>query len=165
MAPKKIVPTKRHHSDSTSRAAPPPQDDPRRFISQEAERLYHELLCNRSFVPERCFPTSNAFFNFTIQTRGWQTLCAPPTPGVALVIRDSIPTCVSGLAPPCLSEVGGSTSGHRPSTRSISCGTTTVRSTRRYLWPPTSRAKCRSSHKARACGSAIRRWASSPHFR
>ena len=68
--------------------APPPQEDPRRFISREAERLYHELLCIRSFVLERGFPTSNTFFNFTIQTKGWQTLCALSTPGVALVVRE-----------------------------------------------------------------------------
>ena len=69
-------------------AAPPPPNDLRQFISWEAERLYHESLCNRSFVPERGFLTSNAFFNFTIQTRGWQTLCAPVTPEVAPVVRE-----------------------------------------------------------------------------
>ena len=71
MAPKKTVPAKRRRSGSTSRVAPPPPDDLRRFISWEAERLYHESLCIRSFIPERGFPTSNAFFNFTIQSRGW----------------------------------------------------------------------------------------------
>ena len=54
--------------------------------------------------------------------------------------ESSILTCVSGLAPLCLSEVGGSTSGHGPSTKSISCGRTTVRSIGHYLWKPTSRA-------------------------
>ena len=88
MAPKKTIPAKRHRFGSTSQAAPPPPDDPRPFISREAERLYHESLCIRSFVSERGFLTSNAFFNFTIQTRGWQTLCAPLTPGVALIIRE-----------------------------------------------------------------------------
>ena len=88
MAPKKTVPAKQHRSSSTSRAAPPPSDDPRRFVSREAERLYHESLCIRSFVPERGFPTSNSFFNFTIQTRGGQTLCAPLTPRLALVVRE-----------------------------------------------------------------------------
>ena len=87
MAPKKIVPDKRHCSGSASREAPPPQDDPRCFISREAEWLYYESLCIRSFVPKRGFPSSNVFFNFTIQTRGWQTLCAPPTPEVASVVR------------------------------------------------------------------------------
>ena len=88
MAPKKIVPAKRHRSGSISWAAPPPLDDPLLFISREAKRLYHESLCIHSFVPERGFCTSKAFFNFTIQTRGWQTLCAPPTPRMALVIRE-----------------------------------------------------------------------------
>ena len=88
MAPKKTVPTKRHRSDSTSRASPPHPDDSCRFISREAERLYHESLCIRSFVSKRGFPSSNAFFNFAIRTRGWQTLCAPPTPGVAPVVRE-----------------------------------------------------------------------------
>ena len=88
MAPKKFVPAKRHRSSSTSRANPPHPDDPRQFISHEAEWLYHESLYNRPFVPERGFPTSKAFFNFPIQNRGWQTLCAPPTPEVALIVRE-----------------------------------------------------------------------------
>ena len=53
---------------------PPPLpslDDPRRFISREVERLYQESVCIRSFILERGFPTSNAFFNFTILTKGW----------------------------------------------------------------------------------------------
>ena len=140
MALKKTVPTKRHRSSSTSRAAPPPQDDPLYFISREVERLYQESLYIRSFVPERGFQTLNAFFNFIIQTRGWQTLCAPLTPGVALLSASSTPTCHSGLASWCLSEVGGSTSGHEPSIGSFICGRMTVRSTKRFLWPPTSRA-------------------------
>ena len=88
MVPKKTVPAKRHRSGSTSRVAPSPPDDPRRFISQEAKRLYHKSLCKHSFVPERGFPTSNAFFNFTIQTRGWHTICAPLIPGVALIVQE-----------------------------------------------------------------------------
>ena len=88
MALKKTVPTKRHHSGSTSRATPPSIDDLHHFISREAERLYHESLCIRSFVPERGFLTLNVFFNFTIQNQGWQTLCAPPTPKVASVVRE-----------------------------------------------------------------------------
>ena len=88
MAPKKIVLAKRHRFGSTSQATPPHPDDPSHFISQEVEQLYHESLCIRSFVPEQGFPTSNAFFNFTIQTRGWQTPCAPLTPRVAPVVRE-----------------------------------------------------------------------------
>ena len=88
MAPKKTVPTKRHHSRSTSQVASPPLADPCCFISLEVERLYHELLCICSFIPEQGFLTSNAFFTYTIQTRGWQTLCAPPTPGVAPIVRE-----------------------------------------------------------------------------
>ena len=87
MVPKKTVPAKRHRFSSTSQATPPPLDDLHRFTSREADRLYHKSLCIRSFVPERGFLTSNAFFNFTIQTRGWLTLGAPPTLGVASVIR------------------------------------------------------------------------------
>ena len=64
-----------------------------------------------------------------------------------------------------LFEVGGSTSGHGSQTSSINCGRKTVRSTRRYLWLLISRASCRTSHRAKACGGAIRRRVSSPHFR
>ena len=70
MAPRKSTPAKRQRSDFTSRATPPPPEDPHRFISREVERIYHESLFNRSFISERSFRTSNAFFNFTIQNRG-----------------------------------------------------------------------------------------------
>ena len=88
MDPRKSTQAKRQWFGSTSRAAPPPPEDPHRFVSREAERIYHESLFNRSFVPECGFPTSNAFFNFTIKNRIWQTLCASPIPGVALVVRE-----------------------------------------------------------------------------
>ena len=88
MANRKSTPTKRQCSDSTSGVAPPPPEDPHRFISREVERIYHESLFNSSFVPERGFPTSNEFFNFTIQNRGWQTLCAPLVPKVASIVRE-----------------------------------------------------------------------------
>ena len=68
--------------------APPLPEDQHRFISWEAKWIYHESLFNCSFVPERGFPTSNAFFNFTIQNRGWKTLYASPVPGVPPVVRE-----------------------------------------------------------------------------
>ena len=52
MASKKTLPAKRHHSSSTFQATQPPSADLRRFISREAEWLYHESLCNRSFILE-----------------------------------------------------------------------------------------------------------------
>ena len=70
MAPEKSTPAKQQLSGSTSLAAPPPPKNPHRFVSQEAERIYHESLFNLLFIPKRGFPTSNAFFNFTIQNRG-----------------------------------------------------------------------------------------------
>ena len=98
--PKNTFLTKQHRSGSISQVASPPLDDPRRFISREAERLYHESLCIRSFVSERGFPTLNAFFNFTIQTRGWQTLCAPPPPDLRpRSSTSSTPTYHSGSTP------------------------------------------------------------------
>ena len=88
MTPRKSTPAKQQRSGSTLRVAPPPPEDPHRFAFREAEQIYHESLFNCSFILERVFPTSNAFFNFTIQNRGWQTLCAPPVPGVAPVVRE-----------------------------------------------------------------------------
>ena len=85
--PNQTIPFRLHIMGGTP-PPPPLLDDPRRFISREAEQLYHESLCNRSFVQERGFPTSNSFFNFTIQTRGWKTLCASPTPGVASIFLE-----------------------------------------------------------------------------
>ena len=69
MALRKSTPAKRQRSSSTSQVAPPPSEDPHRFVSWEAERIYHESLFNRLFVQKQCFPTSNAFFNFTTQSR------------------------------------------------------------------------------------------------
>ena len=88
MAPRKSTPAKRQRSGSTSQVAPPPPEYPHRFISREVKQIYHKLLFNRLFVPESSFPTSNAFFKFTIQNHGWRTLCAPPIPGVASVVRE-----------------------------------------------------------------------------
>ena len=88
MAPRKSIPAKRQRSSSILRATPSPPKDPHRFISRKVERIYHETLFNCSFDSERGFPTSNAFFNFIIQNCGWQTLCAPPVPGVAPVVRE-----------------------------------------------------------------------------
>ena len=140
MAPKKTALAKRHHYGSTSRASPPPPDDLSHFISREAELLYHESLCIRSFVPERGLSTLNAFFNFTIQTQGWQTLCSPPTLGVAPIVCEFYSNLPFRVGTIVFVRGSGSTSGHGPSTSSISCGRTTVRSTKCYLWPPTLRA-------------------------
>ena len=86
MALRKSTSAKRQRSGSTSRVAPPPSEDSHWFVSREAEWIYHESLFNRLFVPKHGFPTSNAFFNFTIPNCGWQTLCAPPVPEVAPVV-------------------------------------------------------------------------------
>ena len=86
MAPRKSTPAKRQRPGSTLRAASPPPEDPHWFISRETEQIYHESLFNRSFVPERGFPIFNAFLNFNIQNRRWQTLCTPLVPEVALVV-------------------------------------------------------------------------------
>ena len=114
MAPKKTVPTKRHRSSFTSRAAPTPPDYPHHFISREVKRLYHESLCIRSFVPEWGFPTSNAFFNFTILAKPYVLPRPPEWPQSS---ASSTPTYHSGSAPQCLSEVSGLTSEPGPSTR------------------------------------------------
>ena len=141
MAPKKSVPAKQHRSSSTSQADPPSSDDdPCRFISREAERLYHELLYNRSFIPEWGFPTSNAFFNFSIQNRGWQTLCAPPTPGVASIVREfhsnlRFRVDTTMFLSSRWVELGVWTINQIYQLRGDDSG-----STRCYLWPPTSRA-------------------------
>ena len=88
MVLRKSTPAKRQRSGSTSWVALPSPEDPHRFVSREAKRIYHESLFNRSFIPEHGFPTSNALFNFTIQNHSWQTLCALPIPGVAPVVLE-----------------------------------------------------------------------------
>ena len=86
MAPKKLVPMKRKRSGLSSRAPPPLLNNPEKFISRDAERFYHESLFNRTFIPEQGFPNSNAYFNFTIQERGWTKFCEHLLPRIALVV-------------------------------------------------------------------------------
>ena len=81
--PSQETPLRLHIPGGTS-----PSERSALFHFSEAERLYHESLCKCSFVPKWGFSTSNVFFNFTIQTRGWQTLCDPSSPIVAPVIRE-----------------------------------------------------------------------------
>ena len=133
MAPRKSTPAKRQQSDSTSRATPPPYEDPHRFISREVERIYHKSLFNRSFVLERGFPTSNAFFNFTIKNRGWQTLCAPLVPEWPQSCESSTPICLSRLAPPFSFEASGLILVPWPSIGFTAYWMTTVRSIEHYL--------------------------------
>ena len=133
MAPRKSIPAKRQRFGSISRAAPPPLEDPHRFVSWEAKRIYHESLFNCSFVVKCDFLTSNAFFNFTIQNRGWQMLCATPALEWPWSCKSSTPTCPSRLAPPSSSEVGGSSLVPRPSTGFTTYGMTTMRSIECYL--------------------------------
>ena len=133
MALRKSTLAKRQRSGSTSQSAPPPPKDPHRFISWEVKRIYHESLFNRSFIPERGFPTSNAFFKFTIQNHSWQTLYAPPVPEVAPVVREFHSNLPFKMAPPSSSGASGSSLVPRPSTGSTACWMTTVRSIGRYL--------------------------------
>ena len=87
MAPKKTVPVKRKRMGS-SLWAPPLLDNPEKFITRDAERLYHDSLFNRTFVPERGISNSNVYFNFIIQEKGWTKLCEHPSPGIAPVVRE-----------------------------------------------------------------------------
>ena len=133
--PSQTTPLRLHITGDTS----PSGRSEQKLFSQEAEQLYHELLCNRSFVSERGFPTSNAFFNSLSRPEDGRHYMPPPPPPPPRPpewprsYESSIPTCVFGLAPLCLSGVGGSSSGPGPSTRYISYGMTTVRSTMLYL--------------------------------
>ena len=88
MAPKKSVLVKRKRSVSASQESPPPSDNPEKFITREVEWLYPYSLFNRTFIPERGFPNSNAYFNFTIQEKGWMSLCEHPPLGITLVVRE-----------------------------------------------------------------------------
>ena len=87
MAPKKIVPQKRR-TESSSRTPPPLPEDLEKFITYEAEWLYHESLYNSTFVQKCGFPTSNVYFTFMIENKGWTKLCEHPPPGIALVVRE-----------------------------------------------------------------------------
>ena len=88
MAPKKTVLEKRKGTGLSSLAPPPPPDNPEKFITREAEKLYHEFLYNGTFVAECGIPDSNIYFNFMIQDNGWTTFYAHPKIGITPVIRE-----------------------------------------------------------------------------
>ena len=70
-------------------AQPRGQHHPFRKVHFPGGRVDLPRVPVQSFVhPGTRFPTSNAFFNFTIQNRGWQTLYAPLVPGVAPVVQE-----------------------------------------------------------------------------
>ena len=88
MALKKIAPEKRKRTCSSSHAPLLPPKNPEKFITREAEKLYHESLYNRTFVAECGIPDSNVYFNFMIQKRGWTTFCVHPQPRIAPIVRE-----------------------------------------------------------------------------
>ena len=79
-APKKSVPAKRHSYGSTSQVAPPLPNDTCRFISGEAERLYHESLCIHSFVPKRGFFDLECILQFHHSDSRLADLVSSPDP-------------------------------------------------------------------------------------
>ena len=88
MAPKKIVPQKMRKIGSSSRTPPLLLEYLENFITHEVEQLYHEYLYNRTFVSELGFPTSNVYFTFMIENKGWTKLCEHPPPRIAPVVRE-----------------------------------------------------------------------------
>ena len=66
LALKKIFPEKRKMIGSSSRAPPPLPNNPEKFITWEAKKLYHESLYSRKFFVERGITNSNVYFNFMI---------------------------------------------------------------------------------------------------
>ena len=88
MAPKKTVPEKRKMKGSSSCAPPPPLDNPEKFITREAKKLYHESLYNRTVVAKRGIPNLNVYFGFMIQERGWTIFCAHPQLRIGPVVRE-----------------------------------------------------------------------------
>ena len=86
MAPKKSVLVKRKRTRSSLRAPSPTPDNLEKFITRDAESLYHNSLYNKTFVLERGFPNSNAYFSFVIQEKGWTKLCEHPLVGIALIV-------------------------------------------------------------------------------
>ena len=89
MAPKKTVPEKRTRKGSSSVVPPPPHENPKKIITLEAEKLYHESLYNRTLVAEHGFPDSNVYFKFLIQEKGWTKFCEHPPPRIAPVVWES----------------------------------------------------------------------------
>ena len=85
---KKIVLEKRKRTGLSSRALPSPPDNPEKFITREAEKLYHKSLFNRTFVVEHDIPGSNIYFTFMIQEWGWTTFYTHPPHGITPVVRE-----------------------------------------------------------------------------
>ena len=83
MNPKKIVSVKRKRMGSSSRAPIPLPNNPKKFITRDAERLYHDSFFNRTFILN-----TNVYLNFVIKEKGWTKLCEHPLPGIAQVVRE-----------------------------------------------------------------------------
>ena len=79
MAPKKQVPKKFKTTPGPSSCQhTPPPEDLDRLIIYAAERLYHDSLYNRTFMPEQGFTNSNAYFSYWVQRKGWGKICEHP---------------------------------------------------------------------------------------
>ena len=61
-------------------------EDLGRFITHEADCLYHDSMYNCTFVLECGFSTSNAYFTYLIQRKGWEKICEHPPKGIAPII-------------------------------------------------------------------------------
>ena len=88
MALKKTVMEKRKRIGSSSLVPLPHPKNHDKFITLEAEKLYHESLHNRNFVVECNFSDSNVHFSFMIQEKGWTKFCEHPPPGIALMVKE-----------------------------------------------------------------------------
>ena len=79
---------KRKRTGSSSRVPPPLPDYPEKFITRDAETLYHESLYKKTFVQKRGNPNSNVYFNFVIHEKWWTKFCEHPVLGIAPIIRE-----------------------------------------------------------------------------
>ena len=88
MALKKTVLEKRKMAGSSSLVPPLSPENPDKFITLEAKKLYHESLYNRTFIARRGFSNSNVYFNFMIQENGWTKFCEHPPLVIASVVKE-----------------------------------------------------------------------------
>ena len=79
MASKKKVLEKRKRTGSSSWVTPPLPDNLNKFITRDAETLYHESLYNRTFVPDHGIQNYNVYFPFMIQVKGYTNFVSIPT--------------------------------------------------------------------------------------
>ena len=88
MTSKETILEKKGREPDRVHACLPLPENPEKFITRDAKKLYHESLYSKTFIAECGFSNFNVYFNFMIWDKGWTKLCSHPPPRIALIVRE-----------------------------------------------------------------------------